>query len=285
MGRIYGIYWYRASNETKLICKYNIDEDYVALFLHVPNLPKPHTSAYLGDVYWLNCHRYVENKAFAHPFTTFYNHGHNDIQSFLFSSLMRSFPSHCGHRFPIRPTAEECPHVLYSQVEQPQPSQATSGIPVDFELMRTDTAASVVSVSGLVAVPSVTNKIQSSPSESVKLHALSIEKLQKQQQIKLFKLSENRQHPGISRPFSTFAGSFSVGSEHTLHMANANDMKHCPNPIASEEDDATEEEEAEEDSHQHLNVQTMICDGSVSFFYFFYYYYILLCISFKFFIP
>eukprot|EP01084_Bolivina_argentea_P042261 77951_1 len=170
---------------------------------------------------------------------------------------MRSVPYHRGNRFPIRRTTEEYQHVSYNQVEQPMPSQATSGLPADFELMRTDTAASAaVSVSGMVATPKVKNKFRSSPSESVKLHALSIEKLQKQQQLRVFKLSESRD------PYSRCVDSPSARTEYTMHMATAHDKKHRRNHTAmDEDDDATV---LEEHSPRHLNVETMMCDRSVS---------------------
>ena len=107
--RLSGLFWYRATNETKLICKYNIDNEYVILFIHVPDLDKmkdrdkARERQYLGDVYWLNTKKFVKERQYAHPFTTFYNHSHelyaNIEQSLLFSSNMRHNISHRGHRF------------------------------------------------------------------------------------------------------------------------------------------------------------------------------------------
>ena len=143
MDRLYGIFWYRATNETKLICKYNIDKDYVILFLHVPDLDKikekemENERQYLGDVYWINTKKYVTNRQFAHPFTTFYNHSDelygNIEQSLLFSSAMRHTISHRGHRFPIR-THQDHAHVLSQELQ--------SKTKRNFDLLRTETLMS-----------------------------------------------------------------------------------------------------------------------------------------------
>ena len=140
--RLYGMFWYRATNETKLICKYNIDKDYVILFLHVPGLDEIkdkdtlNEKQYLGDVYWLNTKKFVEARQFAHPFTTFYNHSNelyaNIEQSLLFSSAMRHTISHRGHRFPIRT------HSSHNHVLSPEMGKARRNL----DLLRTETALS-----------------------------------------------------------------------------------------------------------------------------------------------
>ena len=259
--RLCGIYLYRARSETKLICKYNIDDEYTILFVHVPNLPKTPTipldgeavTKYLGDVFWINCEHFVRRRQFAHPFTTFTNHSHalyGDIErSFLFSAAMRDTLSHRGHRFPIR-TADKHRHVSYREFKHNlnglNPSAARP-IPrnPNFELIRTDTAQSAGrSASGLAPPPMGLR--QSSASESVRKHQARSPELGLGTPLQ----NQLRHHHRVTRSRSiavavrdskriltpNFAGKLSVSSE---TMASSNCTTRCSLDVGSLESPET----------------------------------------------
>eukprot|EP01083_Nonionella_stella_P121152 363840_1 len=101
--RIYGICKYRRCDSASIVARYPIDNDYILLLLHIPDIYRTVTHRDIGDVVYLNTKRFSSCRAgctFAHPFTTFYNHN-NAINMVQFTKSLRTSLGDQSHKFPV----------------------------------------------------------------------------------------------------------------------------------------------------------------------------------------
>eukprot|EP00484_Ammonia_sp_Unknown_P014107 CAMPEP_0197080046 /NCGR_PEP_ID=MMETSP1384-20130603/213929_1 /TAXON_ID=29189 /ORGANISM="Ammonia sp." /LENGTH=1020 /DNA_ID=CAMNT_0042518927 /DNA_START=57 /DNA_END=3121 /DNA_ORIENTATION=- len=200
MDRMYGMFWYRVTSEAKLICKYSIDSDYVVLFLHVPHLPPPETMQCDFKVFGKRLlfergavRQTPPIRASVYDVLQSLNELYGDIESsFLFSSSMRHTLSHRSHRFPIRTHANH-QHVASHEFQSSLATEKCGKSQQQtFTLMRTDTALTGLSLSGLRINEEDAETPHNSPSESAKAHHIYLQNMLAQQS-RLRKLSEHNE--------------------------------------------------------------------------------------------
>ena len=106
--RLFGMFYYRTSNNAKIVCQYNVDDQYILLFMNIPNIYsdnnyKNGTYRQIGDVFWINTKKYGYYRLRpSHPFTTFYNHQCVLSNRKISKSIRRRNLGDKKHKFSLR---------------------------------------------------------------------------------------------------------------------------------------------------------------------------------------
>eukprot|EP01083_Nonionella_stella_P156027 504785_1 len=107
--RFLGMFYYRTSTNAKIVHQYNIDEDYILLFMNIPGIyassEAADTGTYrqIGDCFWINT-RYNAYHKFrpAHPFTTFFNHNSIISNKDINKKCKKRSLGHRNHKFSVK---------------------------------------------------------------------------------------------------------------------------------------------------------------------------------------